>query len=46
MEISAEKSKVMAAGKRGDTENQMVKVMVDGVELEQARGFTYLGSRI
>ena len=46
MEISTEKSKVMIAGKREYTENQVVKVMVDGVELEQVRSFTYLGSRI
>ena len=29
-----------------DIENKVMKVLVDGVELEQVRSFTYLGSRI
>ena len=44
--LFTEKSKVMIAGKREDIENKKVKVMVDGIELEQVKSFTYLGSRI
>ena len=46
MEISTEKSKVMVAGKQENTENQVVTVLVNGVQLEQVKNFTYLGARI
>ena len=44
MEISTEKSKVMVAGKQEKTENQVVNV-VNGVQLELVKNFTYLGAR-
>eukprot|EP00794_Sanderia_malayensis_P013582 gene13580-biopygen10844 len=46
MEISTEKSKVMVTGKNEMTENQVVNVTVDGVQLGQVKSFTYLGARI
>lgn len=46
MEINKEKSKVMVVGKKEDTKNQLVDVMVDGIRLDQVKVFTYLGSRI
>ena len=46
MEVSTEKSKVMVVGKGQDTENLEVKAMIDSVQLEQVRNFTYLGARI
>ena len=44
MEISKEKSKIMASGKGEESIN--LDIVIDGEALEQVRSFKYLGSTI